>query len=80
MFLFPETERGHVIIPDFLGRLGLVTCVSCSQGLLFLRGSAVPQECGGHSALCSRLWGGVWNTPGPGYEVPRALICPEKFL
>lgn len=79
-FLFPEAECGCVIIPDFLGRLGLVTCVSCSQGLLFLRGSAVPQECGCHGALCSRVWGGVWNTPGPGYEVPRALICPEKLL
>lgn len=76
----PGTERGRVIIPAFLGRLGLVTRVSSSQGLLFLRGSPVLQECGRHSALCSRPWGGVWNTPGPGYEVPGALICPEKFL
>lgn len=80
MFLLPGTERGRVIIPAFLGRLGLVTRVSSSQGLLFLRGSPVLQECGRHSALCSRPWGGVWNTPGPGYEVPGALICPEKFL
>lgn len=66
MFLSPDTERGRVVIPNFLGRLMLV---SCGQGSLFLQGSAGLQE-----PLCSS------NTPGLDCEVPGALICPEKFL
>lgn len=63
MFLCPASERGRVVIPDFLGRLGLVTGVSCSQGWLFLRGSAGLQECGPITALFVPQLGVVFQTP-----------------
>ncbi|KAI1242449.1 hypothetical protein IHE44_0005994 [Lamprotornis superbus] len=80
MFLSPETERGRVVIPDFLGRLGLVTGVSCSQGLLLLRGSAGLQECGSITALFVPQLGVVFQTPGPGELEQCTETVQQKLL
>lgn len=67
MFLLLEIKDGDVVIPDFLGRLGLVTSrVLCPAAKVcrYCRALLCQRNVTVDSGLCSGVWGSLLNTPG----------------
>lgn len=83
MFLLLEIKDGDVVIPDFLGRLGLLTsCVLCPAAKVYYccRVLLCQRNVTVDSGLCSGVWGSLLNTPGLDCGVCWVLVFPEKFV
>lgn len=68
MFLLLEIKDSDVVIPEFLGRLGLLTSrVLCPAAKVYryCRALLCQRNVTVDSGLCSGVWGSLLNTPGP---------------
>jgi len=67
ILLLLEVKDGDVVIPDFLGRLGLLTSrVLCPAAKVYrsCRVLLCQRNVTVDSGLCSGVWGSLLNTPG----------------
>ena len=67
MFLLLKIKDGDVVIPDFLGRLGLRTShILCPAAKVYhyCRALLCQRNVTVDSGLCSGVWGSLLNTSG----------------